>query len=68
MQHVTCDVMWCVTCDHDTWWEVSILSKFLVPSSDADTHLLEDGGDTYSTTATWSYGQQDLEEKVDSAN
>ena len=31
-------------------------------SSHADTHLLSDRGDTCSTSATWSYRQQDLEE------
>ena len=31
----------------------------------ADTHLLRDRGDTCSTSATWLYRQQDLEEKDD---
>ena len=34
----------------------------------ADTHLLSDRGDTCSTSATWSYRQQDLEEKDDLIN
>ena len=34
----------------------------------ADTHLLSDRGDTYSTSATWLYRQQDLEEKCDLIN
>ena len=36
--------------------------------SHADTQLLSDRGDTCSTSGTWSYSQQDLEEKDDSVN
>ena len=50
------------------WWEVNILKTFQVPSSHADTHMLSDRDDTYSTSATWSYRQQYLEEKGDSMN
>ena len=39
--------------------------KVLVPSSYAQTHLLSDKSDTCSTSAAWSYRQQDLEEKDD---
>ena len=35
----------------------------MVGGEHADTHLLSDRGDTCSTLATWSYKQQDLEEK-----
>ena len=42
--------------------------QFSVPNSHADTHLLSDGGDTCSTSVTWSYKLQDLEEKGDSMN
>ena len=31
-------------------------------------HLLSDRGDTCSTSATWSYRQQDLEEKDESVS
>ena len=37
-------------------------------SSHWDTHLLSDRGVTCSTSATWSYRQQDLEEKDDRLN
>ena len=37
-------------------------------SCHADTHLLSDRGDTCSTSATWSYRKQDLEEKDQSMN
>ena len=36
---------------------MTIPSKFQVPSSHADTNLLNDTGDTCSSSATWSYRQ-----------
>ena len=37
-------------------------------SSDADTHLWSDRGNTCSTSTTWSYKQQDLEEEDQQMN
>ena len=37
-------------------------------SSNADTHLLSDRGDTCSISATWLYKQQDWEEKDQSVS
>ena len=41
---------------------------FSVPSPHADKHLLSDRGDTSSTSSTWLFRQQDLEEKDESVN
>ena len=52
----------------DMWWEVNILVKFQLPTSHVDTKLLSDRVDTCSTSATWSYKQQDLEEEDELIN
>ena len=40
-----------------------VVTGRVLGESHEDTHLLCDRGDTCSTSATWSYRQQDLEEK-----
>ena len=49
------------------WKRSGQVFKFLC-SSQADTHLLSDKGDTCSTSATLSYRQRELEEKDEKIN